>query len=119
MLIVDDVQDIRDVLASTLSAEGWVVQVASSLLGALYVLEQNREIDCMLLDYNLPGMPMQDFLAQLKLNNPHMKIIMISAIDDLEGKAARYGIKHIVHKPFDFDHLRQVINTCCGLDPKN
>jgi DNA-binding response OmpR family regulator len=112
VLIVDDDKDIRDMLVVALSAEGWVVQSATTLLGALDILAANNEIEIMLLDYNLPGMPMEDFLKQVRGTTPLCGIVLISAVDKVAEKAERVGIKHFLGKPFDFDDLRAVMAAC-------
>jgi len=110
-LIVDDAEDIRDVLAKALSLEGWVIQSTDSLLGALTIVENNSDLDCMLLDYNLPGMPLEDFLQKFRAFCPQTAIVMISAVDELEEKAAKYAVPHFLQKPLDFDALRKAMSA--------
>ena len=43
----------------------------------------------MLLDYNLPGMPMVDFLTQVSNLAPKMAVILISAVDNVAEKAEK------------------------------
>ena len=115
VLIVDDVADIRDMLTVALSAEGFLVKTTDSLYGALHILQQESCIDCMLLDYNLPGMPMEDFLKQIRDVAPKIGIVLISAVERVAGKAERLGIATYLGKPFDFDQLREAMEQCLRL----
>lgn len=115
VLIVDDQADIRDVLALALSSEGYTIQVADSLLAALQVLERRLSaVEFMLLDYNLPGMPMDEFLRDAYKFTPKLKIILISAVDSIAEKAERYGIKSYLQKPIEFEQLRKAMSEYPG-----
>ena len=112
ILVVDDDPDTRDFLSVALSAEGSVVQTTSTLLGAIDILKANSEIDCMLLDYNLPGMPMEDFLTAARGISPKIGIVLISAADKVGERAAKVGLKHFLGKPFQVDELRKIMKEC-------
>lgn len=112
ILIVDDDRDIRDVLSVALAADGHAVKATDSLLGALDVLKDVQSSNsCMLLDYNLPGMRMDEFLAKARAKRPKIGVVMISAVDDLQKKATRYGISHSISKPINFQKLRETVAT--------
>lgn len=113
-LVVDDDKDIRDMLSVALSAEGWLVQTTDTLLGAISILTQKNDIHCMLLDYNLPGMPMEDFLRQVRGFAPSLGVILVSALDTVAEKAEKYKISFYLGKPIDFDELRKAMNACCA-----
>ena len=106
-------------LSAVLSAEGSVVQTTDSLLGALNILNLNIEIALMFLDYNLPGMPMPDFLTEVRAIAPKIGIILISAADHVAEKAQKYGIKYYLGKPIDFDELRKVMSASLADSAKN
>ena len=89
-----------------------IVQSTDSLLGALSILSKNNEIECMLLDYNLPGMPMDEFLSQSRAMCPKLAVVLISAADLVAEKAKKFGLKFYLGKPIDFDLLRRTIAAC-------
>ena len=109
ILIVDDDRDIRDLLATALSIEGWATLNTESLLGALAILQQSPQVHCILLDYNLPGMPLEEFVKQVHALVPAVQIILISAADHVAEKAKKFGFKYYLAKPIDFDELRRII----------
>lgn len=112
ILIVDDDPDIRDFLKVGLTADGWDVQVTDSFYGALGVLDLDTSISCMLLDYNLPGMPIEDFLQKVRNLCPQINIILMTAADRVADKAKKLGLKRYLPKPFDFTVLRNVLHEC-------
>jgi len=110
ILIVEDDADTRDMLVRHLSAEGYSVKATDTLYGALHILHHNHDVGCMLLDYNLPGMAMQEFLTQLQDVQPKLEIVLMSAADKVGEKAERFGFKHYIGKPLDFDRLRTMLS---------
>lgn len=119
VLIVDDCADTRDMLTTALSIEGWMVQSTDSLLGALTIAEHNPEINVMLLDYNLPGMPMEDFKKRFDALSPKTGVILISAVNELAEKAQKFGYPHYLSKPIDYEQLRVLMNACLEASGKN
>jgi DNA-binding NtrC family response regulator len=111
ILVIDDDKDIRDMLSVSLASSGYDVRASDSLLAGLEVLNEIcSSAACMLLDYNLPGMPMDDFLAKVKSTCPTIGIVVISAVDHAEEKAKKHGIPHFIQKPLVLDTLRKTIN---------
>jgi DNA-binding response OmpR family regulator len=113
VLIIDDDADTRDMITVGLLAEGWKVKAAHSLYGGLYILAEDSSISCVLLDYNLPGMPMEDFLKQVHGVAPKVNLILVTAADRVAEKARTFGFKWYLAKPFDFAHLRAALKDAC------
>ena len=109
ILIVEDSSDTRDMLVIALTAEGYAVKATETLYGALRVLAEDADIVGILLDYNLPGMPIENFLNEARKSNPKAGIVLMSAVISLEQRAARLGIRHYISKPLDFEKLRQLM----------
>ena len=114
VLIVDDDADIRDFLRVALKADGWDAQVTDSFYGALGALDADNSISCMLLDYNLPGMPIEDFLKQARSACPPLTIILMTAADRVADKAKKLGLKKYLAKPFNFTVVRNVLQECAA-----
>ena len=106
MLIVDDEQDICDCLQQFFSGRGFAVTWAFSGEEALERLH-GESPDVILLDIKLPGLSGMEVLKRLKTFNPHVRVIMVSALDqdDLREQARRYGASAYVTKPFDLSDL--------------
>lgn len=79
----------------------------------LEFLEKNhQDVDLIFSDINMPVMNGYEFLDQLKLKFPTIKVYMISAYgsDDYIKKAQDKGAEGFFVKPFDFDELIEVVD---------
>lgn len=103
MLIVDDERDICDCLQEFFSARGFAVVSAFSGEEALERLG-TQNADVILLDVLLPGLSGIEVLKRAKELSPHVRVIMVTAIDreEVRRQATRYGAEAYITKPFDF-----------------
>jgi len=78
---------------------------------ALNKLQQNRDIDIVLTDINMPEMDGLTLLAQLPEVSPLVKAIMVSAYGDMDNIriAMNRGAFDFVCKPVNFDDLELTI----------
>jgi len=109
ILVVDDEPDIRDMLTILLSEHGFSVKTATNFYSALYILEQDKNISYMLLDYNMPGMSTQQFVNRARVLNAEIKIVLMTAAERVAEKARQLGLEHYIGKPFEYDKLRSLI----------
>lgn len=79
---------------------------------ALEKLEQERDIDIVLSDINMPKMDGLTFIARLNEFSSLLKAIMVSAYGDMENirTAMNRGAYDFVTKPIDFEDLEVTIN---------
>jgi diguanylate cyclase (GGDEF)-like protein/PAS domain S-box-containing protein len=105
ILIVDDNEMNRDMLARRLERKGYVVRVAE---GAQSLLERIQEepVDLVLLDVEMPGISGLDALQTLRgrYSPIELPIIMVTAKDQSEDivKALDLGANDYLTKPIDF-----------------
>jgi adenylate cyclase len=104
VLIVDDNEMNRDMLARRLGRQGCEAITAEDGIQALEMLPQHS-FDLILLDIMMPRMTGYEVLDHIK-NNPdtrHIPVIMISAVDDLESvvKCVEKGADDYLFKPFN------------------
>jgi len=114
ILIVDDGAENRDVLRRRLEREGHAVETAENGRRALDLVAQ-RPYDLVLLDVLMPELDGYAVLDALK-GSPATRdipVIMISALDELEGivRCIERGAEDYLHKPFDPVLLRARINA--------
>ncbi len=104
ILVVDDVEDNRTVLARRLERLGHVVTTAESGTDAL-TLSAEREFDLILLDVLMPGLDGYATLLALKgrESTRELPVVMISALDDLAhtARCIAQGAEDYLPKPFD------------------
>ena len=78
ILVVDDEEVIRDVLATLLEKEGYDVGVASTAGEALTLFEA-EPYDVVLLDLMLPDRPGLDLLRDLRRHDPDAVVVIVTA----------------------------------------
>ena len=114
ILIVDDGAENREVLRRRLEREGHAAEVAENGRRALELVAL-RPYDLVLLDVLMPELDGYAVLDALK-GSPATRdipVIMISALDELEGivRCIERGAEDYLHKPFDPVLLRARINA--------
>jgi adenylate cyclase len=115
VLVVDDVETGRDILATRLQQQGHVADVAKDGEEALAMLEA-VDYDLVLLDIMMPKLDGYAVLAHVKADTRvrHIPIIMISALEEVESvvRCLQMGADDYVTKPFDAVLLRARIESC-------
>lgn len=114
MLVVDDNEQNRDVLARRLGKLGHEVTMAESGGDALALL-MAEEFDVVLLDIMMPDMDGYEVLAAMKADTRlrHVPVIMISALDDMESivRCIEMGAEDYLPKPFNPILLRARVGS--------
>ncbi len=115
VLVVDDIEENRDVLRRRLEREGFAVETAPGGLMALAQLASGS-FDLVLLDVLMPDMNGYDVLERIK-GDPQLRdvpVIMISALDDLASivRCIELGATDYLPKPFDPVLLRARVGAC-------
>ncbi|HUO62283.1 MAG TPA: response regulator [Terriglobales bacterium] len=110
IMVVDDVADVREVLAEYLELKGFDVRQASSGEEGLEKVAESRP-DVVLLDLGLPGLSGIETLRRLKSDNPALCVIVVSGNQDqdLAQKALAMGAADYVPKPVDFGYLQTIL----------
>jgi DNA-binding NtrC family response regulator len=111
VLIVDDEEVLRDVLEVVLRREGFDVVSAASGEEALSMLD-GEEVDLAILDVMLPGISGIDTLRAMRISNPHLPVIVITASSSIDGaiEAMKHGAFHYIPKPFKNDEVVLTVN---------
>ncbi|HEX5134496.1 MAG TPA: sigma-54 dependent transcriptional regulator, partial [Thermoanaerobaculia bacterium] len=101
ILVVDDEEVIRDVLATLLEKEGYDVAVASTAGEALAQFEA-EPFDVILLDLMLPDRSGLELLRDIRRQDPDAVVVIVTAYSSIEGaiEAMREGAFHYIPKPF-------------------
>lgn len=108
ILIVDDEQDIRELVAGILSDEGYNTRLASDSDTALAEIEARRP-SLLILDIWLQGSKLDglELLEVVKKQNPNLPVIIISGHGNIETavSAIKRGAYDFIGKPFKSDQL--------------
>jgi len=106
ILIVEDEETQRSLLAGLLRKEGYFVEEAGDGARAIELF-RIKTIDLVLLDFKLPDMDGLTILKSVKEINPEAEIIMITAFGSIENavNALKSGASEYLTKPIDLDDL--------------
>ncbi|MBD2125740.1 response regulator [Microcoleus sp. ZQ-A2] len=115
VLVVDDNEANRDLLARRVRRQGHTVTVAEDGVKALELMRQEL-FDLVLLDIMMPKMNGYQVLEHLK-NDPnlrHIPVIVISAVDDINSvvECIELGAEDYLPKPFNAVLLAARIRNC-------
>jgi DNA-binding response OmpR family regulator len=109
VLVVDDLETNRALMARRLDKFGYSVSLAESGAAALAIIDSELP-DVVLLDYMMPHMNGLEVLAKLRSNakTRNLPVIMVTARAEAEAvvEALEAGVDDYVTKPIDFDVLR-------------
>jgi class 3 adenylate cyclase len=119
VLVVDDNEPNRDLLARRLARDGHQVELAADGYEALAAVAA-RPFDLVLLDLMMPGISGYEVLGRLKADERtrEIPVIMISALDEMDTivRCIEAGAIDYLSKPFDPTLLRARIGS--SLDNK-
>src|SRR5947209_8730760 len=110
VLVVDDEQSLRKVLAATLQREGYEVQVASDGEEALGALDRDGA-DVVVTDLVMPRMDGLSLLRKVVARHPDVPVIVVTAHGRVDSavEAMKAGAFDFVTKPFDHGELKAII----------
>jgi putative two-component system response regulator len=110
LLVVDDEEAIRSPIRRFLLQQGYEVVVAESGEQALEILHRQK-ITGMLLDVRLPGISGVDLVPEIMELEPHVALLMLTAINDAGAAALcmQRGAMDYLTKPIDLEHLGHAI----------
>jgi len=110
ILVVDDEENARIGLSKLLEREGFEVESVSNGYEALNYLNQ-REVNVIVTDINMPEMNGITFLKELNKNFPASNVIMITAYGGVESyiEAMNLGAFEYINKPIKIDELTSIL----------
>lgn len=112
ILIVEDEQDLRETIRTSLLKEKFVVETAADYFSALDKIN-DYDYDCILLDIMLPGGSGLDLLRELKQLHRSDSVLIISAKDSLDDKVdgLELGADDYLTKPFHLAELNARVKS--------
>jgi CheY-like chemotaxis protein len=118
ILVVEDEASVRALVSDVLRDEGFEIEEADDGAQALAVLEREpaREpkLCAVLLDVMLPYLDGVSLLRQLRARGAEVPVVAMSASAEHLHAAVTAGARGALAKPFDIDHLVDVVRRCCA-----
>jgi len=109
VLVVDDTDHIRELLHDILTFSGYLVSLAHHGAHGLQLIGTARPC-VILLDLKMPVMDGQEFVrAYRQTSPPHACIILMTTSRDGVHDAAALQVAAHLHKPFELDHLLDMV----------
>jgi two-component system copper resistance phosphate regulon response regulator CusR len=106
LLLVEDEPSVSSFIRKGFESEGYLLDVAfDGIMGKS--LFAKKEYDLAILDINLPGINGFQLCKDFKEDHPHIPIIFLTALDDLDDKITGFesGADDYLVKPFEFQEL--------------
>lgn len=102
VLLVEDDRVLREALADTLDLGGFAFKAVDSAEQALKVVHE-EPFNLVISDVNMPGMDGHQLLAQLRRQQPHLPVLLMTAHAAVERavEAIRQGAVDYLVKPFE------------------
>jgi PAS domain S-box-containing protein len=111
VLVVDDEEDVRVLVADIIREGGFEVETASGGAEALG-LAKGRKFDVLVTDLGMPGMSGWEVARSCREQEPDISVILLTGwgatID--AGEAERAGVDRVLKKPFDMKELLRAVH---------
>ena len=112
ILVVDDEEAIREIVASMLTTAGYACKQAGSGMEALAILTSGEEFELMLSDLMMADLDGIGLLERTKEKYPDMPVVMVTAVHDISVALAaiRNGAYDYLLKPFEREQLLNMVS---------
>ncbi|MBX3168638.1 MAG: response regulator [Candidatus Eremiobacteraeota bacterium] len=112
ILVLEDDENFREVIADLLDAEGYQVTAVGSAQEAIEIARR-QDFHLLLTDVRLGGMDGVSALEAIKARAPHLKCIVMTGFADLEVpvRAARLQAEDYLTKPFELAELSRTVRS--------
>ncbi|MBW2274058.1 MAG: response regulator [Deltaproteobacteria bacterium] len=120
VLLVEDDEAFRSLLASVLEERGYRVLVAAHPAEALQLSDGHPEaLDCIVTDVVMPGMNGVDMVAKLRETQRELRVLFMSGYTDdvLSERGGSVGELNFLHKPFGMEEFAGRVRSLLDADP--
>jgi len=110
ILVIDDEEFVRSVLARTLARGNHQVTLAEDGEEGLQLFKKGK-FDIVLTDWGMPGMSGWEVCRLIKKISPHTPVGMITGwgTEMSQSQMEEYGLDFFISKPFDFNQIMNVV----------
>jgi PAS domain S-box-containing protein len=108
ILVVEDEDGLRQLTQGLLEARGFTVQSVGDGASALeFLAERSHDIDCVVLDVNMPRLNGVSVLQVIRQKYNHLGVVVVSGYlsEEIKQQLMELGLDAFVHKPFRLNDL--------------
>ena len=113
VLVVEDDQDIRELIADILTGEGFPVEQAGNGAEAMHKMKAGYSPDVVLTSLLMPVMDGYQLAAELKRHDGWSRIPMIVMTAGKANSTALSEVEAVLQKPVDLDMLLARVKHAC------
>lgn len=113
LLFVEDEEDLIEIITDTLRKLNANFLTACNGQEALKVIDENRDINVIITDINMPIMNGLDMIKEMHNKGIDIPVIVMSAHTETDylDKAKELGVKEYLLKPFDFIKFIELLTS--------
>jgi two-component system response regulator TctD len=115
VLVVEDDLDTGNTVQEIVARAGYGVTLVTNRDDAVLALTKYL-YDIVIMDYNMPGLGADDFLARIRRRHARTKVVLMTAVGNAPGKAQELDIANWIGKPFGPEELLQVLRNLSSED---
>jgi CheY-like chemotaxis protein len=111
ILVIEDEESIRRLLASILELEGHEVRTCGTALAGISAF-RHRAADLVITDLGLPDQSGWEVARQIKAASSGTPVVLITGwgVTTAAAEARRRGVDYVLPKPFEFDELSAIVS---------
>ncbi|VEN73391.1 conserved hypothetical protein [Candidatus Desulfarcum epimagneticum] len=112
ILLVDDDQEVRNVIATALTEDGHAVHQAKNGADAVAALDRIRP-SIVMTGIKMPGMSGVELLKTIKRKNPEIEVIVLTAHGDMDlaVRCLRHNAFDFIAKPVNIENIRLALKN--------
>jgi len=117
ILVVEDLEPIRDLIRDILEDDGYHVEVAIDGKAGLELFCK-KHFDIVFTDFKMPEMSGCEMAEKIKLLSKNTPVVLVTAwtMDYTETELRSRGIDFIVSKPFRDEDLQKIVREKMGFE---
>jgi signal transduction histidine kinase len=108
LLLVEDDDSVRQLMAESLEAIGYAVAQAADAEAALSMLRKNLP-DLLITDYLMPGMTGAELMQKVRVQAPDLPMIIATGYADMKAIEEVIGEHQLLRKPFPLAELAATV----------
>jgi DNA-binding NtrC family response regulator len=111
ILVIEDKDTMRKMVAQTLTEEGYLVETAADGPEGI-AKAKSRPFDLVITDMRMPEMDGLEVISQIKTLNSETAVIVMTAYGTIESavSAMKIGASEFLTKPFDTNHMLVLVD---------